>query len=196
MKKTAIFVSMIALTIISCATVDQNIKARKDLEKCRYDLDSIEVVDVKLDGAQIKDADFNIYLKITNTTDGDVALDSVDGDLYLDDAKTTDIIHKNFVRIKKGQSSVEKIYVSVPVGSVMKLLGHKPENITVDARVKVNILIGSHTLETPFVAHVKKTFPIPWDRINEMFQKKLDQVIDSAADKGKEKGKERIKKIR
>lgn len=162
-----------------CSTVDQNINARKNLAKCKFDLEKLALNRVNFTGIEPKNADFDIYLKITNPNNDDVVLDRIDADIFLDQTKTTTINHKKFLRIKGGTSETEKLELTLPGSAIIKLAGKKPENITVDATAYVNIIIGSYTLQTSIKVKVKKTFPIPYDKIKEAIEKKKSETINS-----------------
>jgi LEA14-like dessication related protein len=200
MKK--LYVSMgLALFILAsgCSTVDQNIKARKNIQKCKFEFHDFKLDDVKFKGVKPEEVSFFIYLKITNPTADDVVLDHVEADIYLDENKTTSIKHKKFLRIKPKTPVVEKIAMELPASALLNLKGKRPQDLTLDAQIFVNVLIGSFTLDTNVMIPVKKTFPIPWDKIDakiDQHTKGLTDKAGKAGDKAKDKTKDMKKKLK
>ncbi|TAL35424.1 MAG: hypothetical protein EPN93_10350 [Spirochaetes bacterium] len=197
MRKTLLFMVLAACAaMLSCGTVDQNIRARKNIEKCKFELNDLKLNRIEFNGIAPKQADFDLFLKITNPTEDDVVLDRVEADIYLDRDKTTSIEHKKFLRLKGKDSAIEKIDLSLPASALFKLAGKRPETVTVDAKVFVNILIGSFTLETSISVPVKKTFPIPWDKIDAEIDTMKGGAVDKAEDKARDLKKDIKKKFR
>lgn len=188
MQKIASIMIFAVIFAAGCGTINQNIQARKNLSKCKYDLERIELKKVNLKGLEIRSIDFTGYLKITNTTTGEVALDYIDGDIYLDKYKTSTLAHNRLLRIKAGASVVEELLLQVPFESALKALGHRPADITVVARLHMNLLIGSFTLPTPIVIEVRKKFPIPYDKIEDAIVKQTKNINGNTV-------KKKLKKI-
>lgn len=192
---TFVLVGGVALSM-ACSTVDQNIKARKNIEKCKFEFNDLKVNKIEFEGISPKQVDFDVFLKITNPTEDDVVLDQVDADIYLDGKKTTTINHKKFMRIKGKESAIEKIELNLPGAELLNLVGKRPETMTVDAKIFVNVLIGSVTLETNIAVPVKKTFPIPWDKIDEQIAKQKGGAVEKAEDKAVDAKKKLKKKFK
>lgn len=194
-KKSLAFLIVFSFLFHFCGTINQNLQARKDLANCKYDLEKIELNKIDFDNGIIpKSVWFDVYLKITNTARNDVALDRVEAEIFLDEKKLTDLAHKNFVRIAPQNFAVEKIALEIGFNAISSAAQKKPENITVQATVYINILIGSFTLKTPFAVAVKKTFPIPYDLIEKEIQKKKNAAVDKLKDV-KESAKSQLKKV-
>ncbi|MCP4130320.1 MAG: hypothetical protein GY754_05005 [bacterium] len=174
--KKFIIITLAVLVMTSCATLKQNIEARKNLKNCKYELVTVKLKKVDLDGISVKSLYFDLHLKITNTTKSEVALDRVEGNIFLDRYQTSKISHKKFVRIKPSQSAVEVIEIMVPFKQAVKSLGRKPDKIIVKAKVFVNIMIGSFSLRTPISIEVTKAFPIPYDEIEKIIRKNAKNI--------------------
>jgi LEA14-like dessication related protein len=174
MKQINIIAAAAIISVIAgCATVDMNKKARTDLAKCKYEVAGIEYESLTKKPEAVN---FKVLLAITNPNDNDVALDHVDADLYLDQTKVGTVNHKNFVRIPAKSSVTEPIEVQIPFSAAWILAGSRPQNLTIDATVYVNIMIGKFTLSTPFAVPVKKTVPIPWDKIDKEIDKQKSEL--------------------
>jgi len=176
--------------------MDQNIQARKNLEKCTFELEDLKLNRIEFEGIAPKLVDLDIYLKITNPTENDDVMDRVEADVFLDRTKTTNIEHKKFLRLKGRESSVERVLVELPAKALIKLAKERPETVTVDGKVYANILMGSFTLATSIPIPIRKTFPIPWDRIDAEIAKKKGQAVEKAEDKAKDLTKDLKKKLR
>ncbi len=178
MKKALILIALLSLFSTSCGTLQQNIQARKNLAKCKYDFKKLELVKVSLKGLKPKWVHFDGYLEITNRAGSEVALDRVEGDIYLDRYKTSKISHPRFVRIPAGEKKTEKIRLKVDFGKTLKAASRRPENITIEAKVYMTIMIGTITLKTPIAITVKQTFPIPWGEIKKQVKKQGGKAFD------------------
>jgi len=200
--KQILFVLTAALLLGSCATVKQNIDARAYLAKCHYDFAGLKVTGVKFASGILIDAvDLDVRVKITNTTDRDVALDHADLAFFLDKNPVLETAHKNFVRIAPTQAAVETVAVEVPFGGILKTLGHRPERLGLKAKLWVTLLVGKSTWETPLVIPVEVEVPIPYDQIDAFVaqkQKELEaqaaQAAEAAAKKAAEAAVEAAKK--
>lgn len=183
MKIKAFTLIFIAAFAFSCATVEQNIIARKNLEKCEFRFINIVPERVNISGTSIESVDFTVNLEVNNKSDGEVVLDRVEGDIILDENKAASISRSDLSRIPAGEIKVEPINVNVPFKDAIKAASGMPDEIIVKARVYVNILIGYYTLNTPVVFRVERTFPVPYDRIKEMaVEQGRERVIDSFKD--------------
>lgn len=176
MKKIFLLCSLLVI-VSSCKTMDDNINARKNLSKCKYEFEKIEVTNIKLKGLIIRYVDFNIYLKITNTTNNDVALDRIEGKIFLDKHKTSNFKHKKFIRIKPGKSAIEPVTTRVIFPSVVKSIGKRPKNIIIKAKAYVSLLVGSGNLKTPVAIEVQKKFPIPYNKIDKEIKKRSKKIL-------------------
>lgn len=170
------------LTQISCSTLDLNAQARKNLAKCKFEFERVELKKVNISGLKVRSLDLDVFLKITNKAASDVALDHLEGEIYLDDFKASKISHKRFVRIKPGKTVIEPVEVHVPFADALKGLGHKPEYIIVKAKVYVNIMIGSYTFPTPFDVSVEQKFKVPYDEIEKQLKKAAAEAGQRGAD--------------
>ena len=186
MKSRLIAVALATALVSSCATVKQNIDARTYLAKCRYEYAGINVTGVQFtSGILIDTVSFDVRVKITDTTDRDVALDHADLAFFLDKSHVLDASHKNFVRIPPQAFSTETVAAGVPFAGVLKSLRHRPSTIGVKARLWVTLLVGKDTWETPIVVPLEGEFPIPWDQIDACVAKKKKQLEDDAAAKAR-----------
>ncbi|HPB80929.1 MAG TPA: hypothetical protein PK200_02695 [Spirochaetota bacterium] len=179
MKRIYLLIPCLVFIFTTCATLQENLALRKSLANCKYEFQKVEVANVEIDGIKVKKVNFNVFLKITNTAKVDAALDHIEGSIFLDSHKTADLSHRRFLRINKGQSVVEKFDVGVPLASAISSLGRKPDNIIVDAKVYVNIVIGNHTIKSPVAVQVRQSFPIPYDRIYSVVRQKGTRALDN-----------------
>jgi len=163
-----------------------------------------EQIQMKNFTVKLETVALDLFLKITNTTEHPVALDAVEGNLYLDGKKSARIEHKHFVRIEPGKFSIEKIFVSLPVEDLEAIDRKEVKEFSVEAAVQINILMGSFTLKTPFTVTVKKTFPMPYEKIDakmdpvkEKVQEQLDSLKEKLPDAGelKDQAKKKLKKL-
>ncbi len=179
--------ALAAALLSSCATVKQNIDARTYLAKCKYEYAGIKVTGVEFSsGILIDSVDFDVRVKITDTTDRDVALDHADLAFYLDANHVLDASHKRFVRIAPQAFSTETVSAGVPFGGVLKTMGGgRPDTLGVKAKLWVTLLVGKDTWETPIVMPLEGSFPIPWDQIDAYVAQKKKQMADEAAAKAK-----------
>ncbi len=158
----ALFLVLFAANFSACSTADKNLAARERLEKCRYELDRIAFVGLQRKGFAIRAIECDVFLRITNTTDGEVILDRIAGTFSLDKKGAGSFEHRRTVRIAKGASAVEKIRVRIPLAKAVRAVSALPKNITVNADVFVSLVIGSRIIGTPYVAKVSRTFAIPY----------------------------------
>ena len=164
MRKTVLVFLCALFAAAGCSTIDQNLNARKNLEKCTFEVAALEFVKLNGKASRPESIDLNALLKVTNPNASDVALDHVDADILIDGKKAAAVSHKNFVRIKAKSSVTEKAAVNIPF-SAEWVTGKRPETVTIDGEVYLNIMIGDYTLPAPTAVKIKKTVPIPWDRI-------------------------------
>jgi len=186
MKKPLLFLGLVAVLSVSCATVQQNIDARTYLAKCKFEYAGTKVTGVTFaSGILIDSVDLEVAVKITDTTDKDVALDHAEVSFFLDKNPILDIAHKNFVRIAPKASSTEPISVRLPFGGIVKTLGHRPEMLGVKAKLWVTLLVGKATWETPIVIPIEVEVPVPYDQIDAFVAQKKKQLEDEAATQAK-----------
>jgi hypothetical protein len=156
-----------AALLSSCSVVDQNLKAREMLLKCRYELERLEFVRVEFKDRIVPERVwFNAWVVIENVTEDEVALDRAEADLWLEGNKLSSVENTNFLRIRPGAKGTAVIPVSLGFDAIADSLDRRPDNITVEAKLFLTLLIGKMTLETPVEFGVKKTFPIPYDSID------------------------------
>ncbi len=196
MKKTLFLLGLAGILLASCATVQQNIDARTYLAKCRYEYAGLKVTGVTFSsGTLIDTVDFDVMVKITDTTDRDVALDHAELAFFLDGNHVLDTAHKRFVRIASGASAVEPVSVGIPFAGVLKSLGHRPEKLGIKARLWVTLLIGKDTWETPIVIPVEVELPIPYDQIDAFVAQRQKQLEAEAAAKAAEAAKNALPQV-
>jgi hypothetical protein len=182
MKNLLLLLGGLAVALTSCATVQQNIDARTYLAKCRYEFAGLSVTGVTFSSGIIVDSvDLSVRVKVTNTTDRDVALDHADLAFFLDKNPVLETAHKNFVRIAPAASATEPVAVTLPFGGIVKTLGHRPEVIGVKAKLWVTLLVGKSTWETPLVIPVDVEIPVPYDQIDAFVAKKKQELEAQAA---------------
>ena len=187
MMRSKLFPLAVAcVLVISCATVQQNIDARTYLAKCKYEYAGLNVTGVEFSsGILIDSVSFDVRVKITNTTDRDVALDHADLSFFLDGNHVLDAAHKRFVRIEPETFSTETVAVGLPFAGVMKSIGHRPQTLGVKAKLWVTLLVGKDTWETPVVIPLEVEVPIPWDQIDVYVAQKKKQMEDEAAERAR-----------
>lgn len=187
MKKIFIL-GLTAVLAASCATVQQNIDARTFLAKCRYEYAGAKVTAVRFStGIVIDSVDMQVNVRITNTTDRDVALDHADLSFFLDNNHVFDMAHNKFVRIVPAASSTEPIAVGLPFAGILKSLGHRPETLGIKANLWVTLLVGKSTWETPVVIPLEVEVPVPYDQIDAFVAERKKQLQDDAADQARKK---------
>ena len=186
MKSELILLALVGALISSCATVQQNIDARTYLAKCKYEYAELNVTGVQFSsGIVIESVNFIVRVKITNTTDRDVALDHANLSFFLDKNHVLDTMHKNFVRIVPKAFSTEPVAVSLPFGGIIKTLGHRPQTLGIKAKLWVTLLVGKDTWETPIVIPLEVEVPIPWDQIDTYVAQKKKQMEEEAVQKAR-----------
>jgi len=186
MRSRCFALTLVAVVATSCATVKQNIDARAYLAKCKYEYAGITVTGVQFSsGILIDSVSFDVRVKITDTTDRDVALDHAELAFFLDKNHVLDVAHKRFVRIAPQAFSTETVATAVPFAGVLASTGHRPETIGVKAKLWVTLLIGKDTWETPIVVPIEVDFPIPWGQIDAYVAQKKKQMEEEAAAKAK-----------
>jgi hypothetical protein len=182
MKKTLLLLAVAGLLALSCATVKQNIDARAYLAKCKYEYAGLKVRGVGFSsGVLIESVDFDAMVRITDTTDRDVALDHADLAFFLDKSPVLEVAHKNFVRIAPLASSTEAIAVTIPFAGIVKSLGHRPEKIGIKAKLWVTLLIEKDAWETPIVVPMEVEVPIPYNQIDAFVAERQKQLEKDAA---------------
>ena len=196
MKTLLFFVGTVAVLLASCATLQDNIDARKFLARCQYEYAGVSLKEVRFSSGILLDSvDLDTQLKITNPTDRDVALDHAVLGFYLDQNHLFDAAHKKFVRIAPSASSTETIAVHLPLGGIIKSLGHRPETITVKAKLWVTLLVGKETWKTPIVIPVEYEMPIPYDQIDAAIAKEKEKLVADAKNKGVKAANDLLKQL-
>ena len=186
LKSKLLLLALAGFLLISCSTVQQNIDARAYLAKCKYEYAGLNVTGVAFSsGILIDSVDFDVRVKITNTTDRDVAFDHADLSFFLDRNHVLDVAHQRFVRIIPGAFSTETVAVGLPFGGFMKTPGRRPQTLGVKAKLWVTLLIGKDTWETPLVVPLEVEVPIPWDQIDVYVAQKKKQMEEEAAEKAR-----------
>jgi hypothetical protein len=197
MKKTLILLGLAGLLSASCATVKQNIDARTYLAKCKYEYAGLKVTGVRFSsGTLIESVDFDAMLKITDTTDRDVALDHADLAFSLDGDPVLEVAHKNFVRIAPSASSTEAIAVDIPFSGIVKSLGRRPEKLGIKAKLWVTLLVGKDTWETPIVIQAEAELPIPYDQIDAFVAERQKELEKEAAAQAAEAAKKALPSVK
>jgi hypothetical protein len=197
MRSVTVAVGLAALLVTSCATIKQNIDARTYLAKCRYEFAGLKVTGVQFStGILIDSVDFDARVKITNTTDRDVALDHAELAFFLDANHVLDAAHKRFVRIAPTAATTETIAVGLPFAGILKSLGHRPETIGIKARLWVTLLVGKDTWETPIVIPLDVEVPVPYDQIDVFVDARKKQLEDEAVEKARKAAKDALPKVK
>ncbi|MGA2641741.1 MAG: hypothetical protein ABSG21_12670 [Spirochaetia bacterium] len=182
MKNFRFLLGLAGILLTSCATVQQNIDARTYLARCRYEYAGLKVTGVQFStGTLIDSVNLDANVKITNTTERDVALDHADLSFFLDKNPVLDMSHKNFVRIVPRASSTETVAVGLPFAGILKSLGHRPQTLGIKAKLWVTLLVGKDTWETPVVIPLEVEVPVPYDQIDVFVAQKQQQLEDEAA---------------
>lgn len=181
MMKPLLFLSA-ALLLGSCATVQQNIDARTYLARCQFEYAAVKVTGVTFSsGLGIDAVDLETSVKITDTTDRDVALDHAAFSFFLDKNPVLDVAHQKFTRIAAKASVIEPLAVRLPFSGIVKALGHRPETLGIKAKLWLTVLLGKDTWETPIVVPVEVEVPVPYDQIDAFVAAKKKQLDDEAA---------------
>lgn len=182
MKKIVVII-LVSLTIFSCKTMQENIQARKNLEKCKYEFKELLVKSVSIRKGKLKDVVFDTTFKITNNADSDVAMDRMTGKIYLDKRRTATLAHRQFLRIKPGKSKNAPIEVTVPFSKTIKAIGRFPKEITLEVTVYMSLMIGEVNLVTNIPITVRQTFPVPYDKIQRMVGKAIKKSLKKKPNK-------------
>ncbi|MFC1670171.1 hypothetical protein ACFL20_07230 [Spirochaetota bacterium] len=190
-----IMIILMAFTV-GCGTIKQNIKARQNLKKCKFKFEKVTFDKISFKKKIIpKAVNLDLFLKITNPTKDDVALDKVRAVVYLDRIKTTKLKHNKFVRIEAKNSSVEKIDIKIPMSALKNFTRKKrPKNTIIDGKVFINLLVGDSVIKTDFFVRIKASLPIPWKEIDAAIAKRKAKYINKFKLKKKKKRLKRFKK--
>jgi len=176
----------------SCATLQQNIAARENLKKCKYELEAISLRGVHLDGLKVETVDLDVHLRVTNTTDQVVAFDRVDAEVTLDDTQIAEVVHTTFVRIAPGESVVEPVHLSIPLAEAASNLGRLPDEVVIKGLVYPTMIVGDEAVETSVVIPITRVFRIPYDDIEAKAREMGGELFLDAAEKH---GGEVLKKL-
>jgi LEA14-like dessication related protein len=164
MKRISIAAALFLCMAAGCSTLDQNVNARKNLSKCRFDFVGLEFVKLHAKSGKFISVDLNLLLRVTNPNETDVALDHIDAGVFIEGRKVADLSHKNFVRIKAGSSADEKVALNVPFSSAW-ILGKRPHSASIEGTIYAAVMIGEYTLSSTIERPVKTNVPLPWDKI-------------------------------
>jgi hypothetical protein len=196
MKTLVPILGLSVLMVSSCATVKQNIDARTYLSKCQYEYAGSRITGVKFStGTLIDSVDLELKVRITDTTDRDVALDHADLSFFLDKNPVLEVAHKNFVRIAPKASSTETIAAGLPFAGVLKTLGHRPQTLGIKAKLWVTLLVGKDTWETPVMMPIEVNVPVPYDQIDAFVAQRTKQLENEAAAKAAAAAKDALPSI-
>ena len=182
MRSLLVLLGTVAFCASSCATLQQNVDARKLLSECRWEWAGVKVTGLQFtQGILVDSVSLDASVKLTNTTNRDVALDHATLGFLLDGNPVLDTAHQKFVRVAPGASVTEPVSVVLPFSGIVKTLGHRPEVLGVRAKLWVTLLVGKDTWETPLVIPVNVDVPVPYDQIDAFVaQKKKELEAESA----------------
>ena len=147
-------------------------------------------------GILIDSVDLDANVKITNTTDRDVALDHASASFFLDSNRVLDAAHRKFVRIAPTASATETIAVGLPFGGIVQSLGHRPEKLGIKAKLWVTLLIGKDTWETPVVIPLDVEIAVPYDQIDVYVAQRKKQIEDDAANSARKAAEQAIPSVK
>jgi len=217
---------LLLLGIISCSVVDQNIKARTSLSKCKYDVEKLEfdkvviLDDITIDGNDIKDvksAAISVLTKVlpkVMANDFEVKVDKVFFNSYVSIENTTDnevaldhfigevLIDGNKVFDFKHDKFTrikpkEKTIETINISVPFDSIKiKKPEKIGIKVTFYMNIMIGGVTLKDLFKITVQKDFPIPYDKINQLINQAKDKVINIIKERVQKEAGKGIEKVK
>lgn len=169
-----------SFSLAGCATLQQNVDARKLLAECQYEFAGVKLDKVTFSGLVPHSADLIVKVKISNPNDRPVALDHATFQFYNGDSHLFDARHDRFVQISPSGSKSEPIKVTLPLAGVLELAGKRPEVLDVHATLWVTLLIGDKTWETPLSVPFDFRVPLPWDQIDRAVAKKAKALKDQA----------------
>jgi len=204
---------VILIFVFSCKTIDQNIKARTSLSKCKYDIEKVEFDkliisdDIVVDGNSIKDiksAAINIltnFLPKIIAKNFEISIDKAFFNLYLSIENTTkdEVVLDHFDAIvslnnNKVLEFKHNVFKRIKPGekSIEKINFElpfdsiklkKPEKIGFTVTFYMNIIIGSITLKDIFKITISKEFNVPYDEINKIIDSAKDKIINTVKDR-------------
>lgn len=195
-RPTSVMLAVISILFLlnSCKTIQQNIDARKNLAKCKYEYQKIEYTGFDLNKRRLRGLTFNVLMKISNRASSEVALDHVEADIFLDKHKALQVKHNKFVRIPVGAVKTEPFSMKVPLTSAFRIIGKKPKSLTVKAKIYMTLMLGSSQVSSPIPFVIEKTVPIPWKKINQEVNARLKK-LDAKTNNRINKSKKKIKKF-
>lgn len=156
------------LSFLSCKTLQQNLDARKNLAKCKYELLELHPRSVKLQGSRLSSVNIDALFRIENKSSTDVTMEKMDGTILLDNRRATTFTHKKVLHIKKGHSGKGSVTFSIPFKDAIKALGSMPKYISFDITVYMNIVIGKYSLGTAIPVKVKIKKKVPYKTIRKL----------------------------
>ncbi|MCP4228773.1 MAG: LEA type 2 family protein [bacterium] len=112
--KRRIVISAITIAILTLSFGCKTVERRKNLEKCDFDLESVEIMDVTLTKVNMV-----AKVKIYNPNDDKVILDRMDYKIYSEKTLLAEGSHRKKVEIASGASRT----VSLSINSELKSLG-------------------------------------------------------------------------
>lgn len=182
MKKVLPLVGLAGLLLASCATVHENIDARAYLARCKYQFAGLAITGVTFTtGTIINTVNTEVFVKVTDPTHRDVALDHAQFAFYLDNNHVLDAAHQRFVRIPAGTSHTAEVAADIPFPGVVKSLGHPPKVLQVRAKLWVTLLVGKSNWVTPIVIPITVNYPIPYNKIDQYVAQRQKQLEQEAA---------------
>jgi hypothetical protein len=172
-----IFISSLFIFLLSSTSlVSLDIDARERLKDSEISFSKIEPVKVETRGMNLRAVHFDLYLKVSNKSEGDVIIDKLKGIVLLGSKKSANFTHDNFTVIGPGQSSVQKLRVRVPIVGAITAVSKLPQEMTVTATANLTLKILKLEIETPFTYEISKTFRIPYNKIKKMVMEKAKKI--------------------
>ncbi len=165
------------LSFFSCKTLQQNIDARKNLAKCKYELLEVHPRSVKLQGSSLSSVVIDALFKIENKSSTDVRMERMDGIIFLDNRRVTTFSHNKVLQIKKGHSAKGPVTFSIPFKDAIKALGSMPKYITFDITVYMDMIIGKYSLGTAIPVNVKIKKKVPYETIRKLVVKEAARSL-------------------
>lgn len=151
-RRIALILMMITIIALSfsCKTVER----RKNLEKCAFDLESVEVMDISL-----TEVDMVAKIKISNPNDDKVILDRIDYQIYSDKTLLAKGSHREKEEIASGMSRTVSLTITSDLSNLGKgvlnaITGGGDTTYTVKGTAYLDSIIG--TLEFPFQTQKKQ----------------------------------------
>ncbi len=167
----------IALPILSCKSLQDNLNARKNLQKCKYEFVKLDPGSVQLKGMKLNTVSFDAIFQISNRASTDVIMDKMEGTVLINDKETATFSHDRVLKIKKGQVAREPISISIPFMTTIKSLGSMPKYLTLDVTFYMNLMVGQYKLGGDIPINIKIRKKIPYKKIQKMAVKAARKSI-------------------